>query len=63
MQVLSGLDMTRFRPRWLLVECLTPESKTEMQDFLADRDYEFVAQVTPRDLLWTATSASTKACK
>ena len=51
-QVLSGLDMVRFRPKWLLVECLTPESKAGMQDFLSARNYEFVAQVTPRDLLW-----------
>lgn len=53
-QVLNGLDMTRFRPRWILVECLTPESKGEMLSYLAARNYEFVAQVTPRDLLWHA---------
>ncbi len=53
-QVLNGLDMARFRPRWILVECLTPESKEEMLSYLAARNYEFVAQVTPRDLLWRA---------
>ena len=53
-QVLNGLDMSRFRPEWILVECLTPESKEEMLSYLAARNYEFVAQVTPRDLLWRA---------
>lgn len=51
-QVLNGLDMARFHPCWILVECLTPESKEQMRDFLAAHNYEFIAQVTPRDLLW-----------
>ncbi len=53
-QVLNGLDMNLFRPHWILVECLTPQAREEMSDYMTHKNYEFIAQVTPRDLLWRA---------
>jgi FkbM family methyltransferase len=58
MQVLEGLDLHRFRPDWILVECLSDDSKTAMRNYLTAREYAFVAQVTPRDLLFRIGDAS-----
>ena len=52
--VLRGLDMTRYCPRFLLIECLTADTRVALEEFLGGR-YRLVEQLTHRDYLCAAT--------
>lgn len=47
---LYGLDLTRYRPTWVLVECRTPEMRAEVETALAG--YHFAAQLSHHDYLF-----------
>lgn len=50
-EVLKGLDFNRWRPRYMLIECLTSESKEKMDMFLAGK-YECIDKFTFRDYFY-----------
>lgn len=52
-EALKGLELARHAPRFLLVECLTPDARAQMDAFLEGR-YAAVEQLTYRDVLYRA---------
>ncbi len=57
LEALSGLDFRCYRPRFILVECLSGEKKQEMDAFLATY-YRFVDKFTYRDFFYEAVQPS-----
>ena len=53
LEVLRGLDLSRMRPRYLLVECLDQAHRAGIEHFLGGH-YEFVEALTDRDMLFRA---------
>jgi FkbM family methyltransferase len=54
LEVLKGLDPSRFRPRFILVEARFFD---EVNEFLAGHDYEIVEQLSHHDYLYRAREA------
>lgn len=52
-EVLRGLDLTRHKPRFMVVECLTPEAREAMDRHLAGH-YRVAELLTYRDVLYAA---------
>jgi FkbM family methyltransferase len=52
-ETLRGLDFMNFKPRYILVECLNSEAKTEMDRFLYGH-YDHVDSLSHRDYLYRA---------
>jgi FkbM family methyltransferase len=50
-EVLKGLDFSRYAPRFLLLECLTEGDLTRITAFLGDR-YRLTSQLNERDFLF-----------
>ena len=55
LEVLKGLNLSRFRPRYLLVEARFFD---EVDGYLAESGYEFVEQLSHHDYLYRARPAS-----
>lgn len=53
LEVLGGLDLTRHKPRFMIIECLTPESRVAMDAYLAGH-YRVAEMLTYRDVLYAA---------
>jgi FkbM family methyltransferase len=53
-EALRGLDLTKHRPRFIMIES---EAIEPFRDVLGD-EYEFVENITPQDILLRCTSAS-----
>lgn len=52
-EALKGLDFSKWLPRYMLIECLTPDSKVEMDRFLSGQ-YRCIDQFTYRDFFYQA---------
>lgn len=52
-EVLRGLDLNKYRPTFVLVECRDGESKTRLESFLGAA-YTFVDKLSSRDYLYKA---------
>ena len=50
-EVLRGLDLERYKPAFLLIECRDGESKDSLEGFLGDA-YIFVEKLSSRDYLY-----------
>lgn len=51
-EAVSGLDLDRYAPRYVLVEMLDPDrTRARIESLLGDR-YELVEEITPRDVLY-----------
>ena len=57
LDVLRGMDLTRFKPEHLIIECLTDEKRDDTQAFL-DQHFELVDALSHRDYLYRARAAS-----
>jgi FkbM family methyltransferase len=53
LNVLGGLDLSRYRPRYMLIECLDKNSRASIDARLADQ-YRRVEDVTDRDALYAS---------
>ncbi|WP_417847619.1 FkbM family methyltransferase [Thalassoglobus sp.] len=55
-EVLRGLNLNRYQPRVLIIECLDNLKKEEVEDCLKGR-YKLVKQITYRDFAYELTSS------
>jgi FkbM family methyltransferase len=55
-EVLRGLDLTRFRPRFLLVEMDEPERRRREVEAVLGSRYEAVERLSPLDVLYRRTA-------
>lgn len=56
LEVLKGLDLKKYHPTFMLIECRDPESKAEIANYLSGH-YALTAQLTHRDFLFQAMQA------
>ncbi|MDA7488724.1 FkbM family methyltransferase [Candidatus Pelagibacter ubique] len=52
LNVLKGVDFNRFNFRYLLVECTNPQRKKMINDFLEKKNYQYIDNLTPWDVLF-----------
>lgn len=52
-QVLQGLDFSRYRPTWMLIECQTLQARGEVEAFLS-REYRIQDDLSHHDYLFRA---------
>lgn len=52
LNVLRGLNLTRYRPRYMLIEARTPSCLEDIEEFLTTRHYERVAALSIHDYLF-----------
>ena len=53
--VLSGLDFNYVRPRFILVECLSDESRNQIDELLLS-NYDFIERFSYRDFFYRTKS-------
>lgn len=61
LEVLRGLNLSMHRPRYILLECLTNDAKTSIDEYLRGK-YECVDQFTYRDFLYAPCRRGEQVC-
>ena len=52
LRALQGLDLNRYRPRYMLIET---DFRDEIEEYLSDRDYEAIDTLSHHDVLYRET--------
>jgi len=53
LNVLKGLNFYKYRPKFMLIECLNERNKDEIQSYLSNYSYRCIDKLSHRDYLFS----------